>query len=366
MPDDEENDWYLSTLRPTIEHLAKEVESYDEIDDETEESILESGVDVFLDELARQHDVAVHEERSNRDRMRASIGQSWGHALDFLDFFVLVNQHARRHFETMADSNEKGENYQFDALMRLHVRALRVSREVVSLLRAGFANGAIARWRTLHEIAAVANIIAEEGEEAGERFLKFKTAKDLFRIRTNYHEYLDGLGFNDIEEETVEQLKQETEQLTDEFGEDFDNVNGWAAKFVDSDGRLTVTDLIKEGGLENYLPFYALACDAIHAGSKGTLFNIGLHEADLGGEDEILLAGRSDVGFTDPAQLTAIMLYETTEALRVLEDDETWQAYWEVYFRSMDRIVSEIADVFWLVDQLLSAGREAEGRPRLS
>lgn len=365
MTDDEENNWYLSALRPTIEHLADEAEAYDEIDDETEESILQSGVDVLLDELARQHDTAIQEERANRTRMNASIRQSWGHALDFLDFFILVNQHARRHIETMADINEKGENYQFDALMRLHVRALRVSREVASLLRAGFANGAIARWRTLHEIAAVANIVAEEGEEAGERFLKFKTAKDLFRVQTNYHEYLDELGFGEIEEETVEELKKKTEELTDEFGDDFDDVNGWAVKFVDSDGRVTVTDLIKEGGLENYLPFYALACDAIHAGAKGTLFHLGLHEADIGGENEILLAGRSDIGFTDPAQLTAIMLYETTEALRVLEDDEAWQAYWEVYVRSMDRIVSEIADAFWLVDQLIAAGREAEGGPRL-
>lgn len=354
-----EDDWYLSILRTVIEQVATEVESYREkTSDETEAEVLEYGVDIFLDELARQHDTIVQEEQENRIEMQESIDSTWGHALNFLDLFIFANQKARRHFELIVDV-KKGEDYCFDALIRLHVRALRVSREVAALLRAGFASGAMARWRTLHEIAAVSNIIAENGEEAGERFLKFKTAKDLFQIQTNFHEHFNALGFDEIDEKTINELKERTEELTEEFGESFDAYNGWAVEFVDFDGgKLTVNDLIEAGELEHYLPFYALACDAIHAGPKGTLFQIGLHEMDMSGEKEVLLAGRSDLGFTDPAQLTAIMLRETTKALRALVDDPNWQAYWEIYFQAMDILVDEIADAFWLVDRMLSIGRE--------
>lgn len=361
--DAELDDWYITATEGVMERVVEEVESYD---DEAEEEILEMGVDVLLDELARQHDRAVREERENRDRMKESIRGTWGHALDFLDFFILVNQKSRRLIELVSDMDEKSENYQFDALIRLHVRASRVSREVVALLRAGFADGAMARWRTLHEIAAVATIIAEEGEVAGERYLKFKTAKDLFRVKTNYDDYFEELGFDEIPEAVVEELEEQTEQLVDKFGEDFDDFNGWATAFVDSDGRVTITDLIEEAGLEAFLPFYALACDSIHAGSKGTLFQMGLHEEDMGGEEEVLLAGRSDIGFTDPAQLTSIMLRETTEALRALVPDENWQAHWEIYFRTMDVLVDELADAFWLVDQILSEVRETGVRPDVS
>lgn len=268
--DAELDDWYITATEGVMERVVEEVESYDgEINDEAEEEILKMGVDVLLDELARQHDRAVREERENRDRMKESIRGTWGHALDFLDFFILVNQKSRRLIELVSDMDEKSENYQFDALIRLHVRASRVSREVVALLRAGFADGAMARWRTLHEIAAVATIIAEEGEVAGERYLKFKTAKDLFRVKTNYDDYFEELGFDEIPEEDVEELEEQTEELVDKFGEDFDDFNGWATAFVDSDGRVTITDLIEEAGLDEFLPFYALACDSITRGIGG-------------------------------------------------------------------------------------------------
>ncbi|WP_436932666.1 DUF5677 domain-containing protein [Halosimplex halobium] len=240
---EDDADWYLDVLHPVINHVSDKADSYGEITDEAEEEILDSGVDALLDELAKKHDVAVQEERQRRQRMESSIYSTWGHALDFLDFFIVLNQKARNHFETMADVDEKGENYQFDALMRLHVRALRVSREVVGLLRAGYPDGAMARWRTLYEIAAVATIIADKGEEAGERFLKFKTAKDLFRVKNDHEEYMDALGFESVDEETVEKLEERTEELTEQFGEDFDEYNGWAVDFVDRSSRQVVTSI---------------------------------------------------------------------------------------------------------------------------
>ena len=38
---------------------------------------------------------------------------------------------------------------------RLHARACQIAREVLTLLYAGFAEGAMARWRALHELAVL-------------------------------------------------------------------------------------------------------------------------------------------------------------------------------------------------------------------
>lgn len=369
MPDENNDvgDWYFTATQNVIERIADKVESNDgEIDDETEAELFDMGADVLLDELALQYDRAFQEEWNERERMQGSIQRTWGHALGFLDFFILVNQRSLQLTELVAVM-EGCEDYQFDALKRLHVRALRVSREVVALLRSGFADGAMARWRTLYEIAAVTTIIAEEGEEAGERYLKFKSARDLFVFQTSYDAHFEDLGFDEIPEQDVETLEAQTKELINEFGEDFDRYNGWANAFVEGGGNVNIVELIEEAGLDKYLPFYGLASDSIHAGPRGTLFQIGLHESDQSRDDEeVLSAGRSDIGFTDPAQLTAIMLRETTEALRALVPDENWQGYWEMYFRAMDVLVDEIADAFWLVDQLLATWREAGFRPAIS
>jgi hypothetical protein len=360
--------WYVSAVRPVLEHITSEIESRDsELDEETQEEILAGGVDVFLDELASCHDDVIQEEQRGRDRMENSIRQQWGHALNLLDFFIQVNEQCIRLVQTMGDIDESEEEYLPDALIRLHTRGLRVSRGVAALLRAGFAEAGLARWRTLHEIAAVSNLISEKGEEAAERYLEFSAAKKLFQAKNNFQDHLEDLGFEEIPDETIEKLEETTEELTEEYGEDFDDYNGWAEEFVDyKGGSLTITDLIKAGGLENYLPFYALASDGIHAGPKSVEYQIGLHEADMRGEEEVLSAGRSSIGFTDPAQLVALLLQEVTVSLHVLVDEEEWGTYWEVYLRTVNQLTDEVADAFWLVDQLLSAFREAGFKPRVT
>ncbi|WP_217430933.1 DUF5677 domain-containing protein [Sphingomonas bacterium] len=52
-----------------------------------------------------------------------------------------------------------------DTMLHLHARACQVVFEIITLMENGLADGAMARWRTLHEITVVATILAEHGEE---------------------------------------------------------------------------------------------------------------------------------------------------------------------------------------------------------
>jgi len=58
-------------------------------------------------------------------------------------------------------------DYQFEALVRLQAGAARVAGEIYALLLSGYASGAHARWRTLHEIAVTALFIAQRGQGNG-------------------------------------------------------------------------------------------------------------------------------------------------------------------------------------------------------
>lgn len=84
-------------------------------------------------------------------------------------------------------------------LMRQHANACRITGEIIWLLRGGYADGALARWRTLFEISINTLIISKHGHDAAVDYIKHgkiksvegmqeyqKTAKDM-----NVEPYLD-------------------------------------------------------------------------------------------------------------------------------------------------------------------------------
>jgi Family of unknown function (DUF5677) len=58
-----------------------------------------------------------------------------------------------------------------DVLLRLHARACQITEEIICLLESGFADGAMARWRTMHEITAVSSLMNRHGEDLAERYI---------------------------------------------------------------------------------------------------------------------------------------------------------------------------------------------------
>jgi len=70
-------------------------------------------------------------------------------------------------------SAARRQDFVFEALTRLHARALLTASEVLALLRTGHASGANARWRTMHEISVVAQFLSKHGGPTAERYLLF-------------------------------------------------------------------------------------------------------------------------------------------------------------------------------------------------
>jgi len=61
---------------------------------------------------------------------------------------------------------QDGDCLVFDTLAHLQPKALLVTGEILCLLEGGYADGALARWRTLHEIVVTAMFIAKHGHKA--------------------------------------------------------------------------------------------------------------------------------------------------------------------------------------------------------
>jgi len=85
------------------------------------------------------------------------LNELWRKPFDLLEMFLVMSYEAGETFnEEMRPGAAQNNDFVFDVLTRLHSRGCQITGEILTLLRSGYAAGAHARWRTLHEIAVVA------------------------------------------------------------------------------------------------------------------------------------------------------------------------------------------------------------------
>jgi hypothetical protein len=75
--------------------------------------------------------------------------------------------------------------------------------------------------------------------------------------------------------------------------------------------RAVFTDIEANVELERWRPYYKMASRTVHANIKGITKSLGLPP----GEEHVLLAGASDIGFADPGHGTAISLLQITTTM---------------------------------------------------
>lgn len=113
--------------------------------------------------------------RAHRKEMKGfekRLHSDWKIPFDLLEAFLIMAFEAGNEFNKEFRKGEaEAQNYIFDALTRLHARACQIASEVLVLLKSGFADGAHARWRSLHEVTVVASFIKTHGNEVAERYL---------------------------------------------------------------------------------------------------------------------------------------------------------------------------------------------------
>jgi hypothetical protein len=103
---------------------------------------------------------------------RQRMEETWGKPLGQLRMLLTMSREWCQWAHTRYESKKIGKNNRLrKILIRLLVRGCQVTDEIICLLENGFADGAMARWRTLHEIAVVAAVISQYGEAIAERYM---------------------------------------------------------------------------------------------------------------------------------------------------------------------------------------------------
>ena len=252
----------------------------------------------------------LQDHRADRLGFELRLETTWRRPLDLLDLFVHLATEAGTDFNSkFQEDGAKEKDAVFEALRWLHGRSCQVAKEVLVLLRSGYADGAHARWRTLHEIAVVACLIGEYGQPLAEKYLLHEIIQQ-YKMAEQFQKHCHSLNQEPMPPEEFAGLKEERDRLVTEFGKAFKEDYGWAAA-VTEPRHPTFANLEEKADLGHWCPYYKMASGNVHPNSHGSYHRLGLASH----QERVILAGPSNQGLADPGHSTAISLLQVTLAL---------------------------------------------------
>lgn len=287
------------------------IKNLDDFDSNNFSSEIKEAAKQFFKEIINNAPDTLQKNNREMKEFKEIVNELWKDPLDLLELFLILSKEAGAQFnrENRPIASEQND-YVFEALTRLHAKACLIGGEIITLMKNGYASGAHARWRSLHEIGVTALFIKERGNDVAERYLNYRYIEAYYAMK-QFKEYATKLHYEPLQEDEERNFINVKNSLIKKYGESFENSYGWASKELNKP-RPRFTDIEKAAGIDHMRPYYKMASNAIHADSNGIFFNIGLHKSN---EEKILLAGQSYLGFADPASGTALSLNLTNVAL---------------------------------------------------
>ena len=164
-------------------------------------------------------------------------------------------------------------------------------------MRSGYPDGALARWRTLHEIAVTTILIRKFGISAAQDFIRFGLVEAVNGMET-YKETAKAMGREPYQSAEMDAARKIRYQMVS-ANQDFKSRSGWARRYVDATRFENLQEAAELGRWKND---YKWASQNVHTTYRELRALLGMSEAAEDG----LLAGPSDSGFAEPAQFSAI------------------------------------------------------------
>ncbi|WP_018997399.1 DUF5677 domain-containing protein [Hirschia maritima] len=241
----------------------------------------------------------------------------WKPAFDQIEILLYATRDIGGNFSTeFSDSTNSKDNYIFDALVQLHARGILVAAEAIHLLKGGFPDGAMTRWRTLHEVLVVSILLSQSSNEISYRYLVHQDIS-LFKAASQINKYADDANLQSFSDSEMRDIEERKTQVISELGSKMKDPFGWAAPiFTEKPNtwKANFLDLEEHVGLDHWRPRYKWASQHTHAGSRDFRSLLGLEES----EKPLLLVGPSNSGFVNPLQMIALHLASLTSTLLLI------------------------------------------------
>lgn len=303
--------------------------------------VIEQSKQLILAELQESAPRMLAEHREDRDLFESRLELVWGPALDLSYQVQVCCQELGSSFndahraEAATEQDEK-----FEAMIRIHARACNVHADIHTLLRTGFPDAALARWRALHELSVVAELLGQGDNNLAHRFL---TRGDIEAYKDGllYNDLADVRGWEPIDATEIAELKSIRDEAVQKFGKTIsDNQWGWAGDFVNKPNPSFV-DIEKFVSQSHLRPEVRLANHYVHGGASSA--RLVLTEFRGG---EVLQSGPTNFGLTEPAHCAAISLFNITATLIVNSRNYDYEPGITAGLAAVAQLVDDTGDAF--------------------
>ncbi len=236
------------------------------------------------------------EEFNNMNYLR------WKDGFQKLEMLRQISIEAGMEFQKQFLSIPEYDNDPFlGVLMRQHANACRIAGEIILLLKGGYPDGALARWRSLFEISVTCLVIKKYGRDAAEDYILHGRVKAIEGME-EYQKTAKEMNLQPYDENEISAVIALKEKISD--GESHFH---WAKKYA---GFSKLEKLREDVGLGKWSHNYKLASRNVHADYSEMLSLFAMSEA----KQDMLLVGQSNSGLVAPAHMTAITLAQITSA----------------------------------------------------
>ena len=290
------------------------------------------------------------------DVFRSNLEDRWSVALDGLRILLqYCREMGQRYFDRFRRSKSPKNRNLRAILSMLHLRACQVVSEILALLETGFPDGAMARWRTLHEIVVVAYVINKGGDEVAERYSDHEVVEHKAAL-DEYTKNDKALGYAPIPDREVKLIRAKYDSALVKYGKEFGHSNGWATKLL-KNPRPNFVNLEQAADFMAMRSYYKMASYNVHAGIRGLTQRIGSI-----GKPSHLIGGATNAGLEEPgiraarsmATLTLLLMNDTSKLDDVVE------------YGILSDLVNQAEKAFARVARKLDADERPAQEPRLA
>lgn len=231
----------------------------------------------------------------------------WKPAFDHLEMMWHVAQElGEAHGHDVRGNKLSCNNAVMAALAHLYPKALLVVQEIICLLKGGFPDGALSRWRSLHELSVTSIFISKRGETAATEYLlsfHFSARRAAHQV----NKYSERSGLRSFSEEEMREFDARCNLAERILGREVgkDRLGEWPK----ISGKNSFADVEEDIEMDHWRPWYKWASTYTHSNHRPADKLLGLADS----KQSVNLVGASNSGFIDPFQLTALTLSQLVE-----------------------------------------------------
>jgi len=267
-------------------------------------------------------------------RIRSHVLKDWAEPINALRMLVSLCTEEGDEYN-IAHLKSKHRRMRTEALARLHIRACRIANEILLLLDHGHTEGAQARWRTLHEVAITATLIADGGDTLAQRFFDHD-AVERKRALDDHRRAAEAASEPTLPIAQANEIDRDFERVVAKYDRHFQGTYGWASGQLGMPKEPKFYNLQETAGSLSLKLRFRIAS----AGNHASVMTLGqpVHRWD----PMTCIPGAFTAGLEGPGADTAQAIVHVTIALF----EEPWDLDRIILVRTLAQLRTEVGDLW--------------------